>query len=95
MVAVFMHCGLNQQCEPAQFIASFPTFDPGTVSTSASFLPVAALRATLGLSNDTIEAIVNQVNSVAQVNPCKTRSASKRATPPSLSSHGKIVSPES
>lgn len=45
--------------------------DPGTVTISAAFfnLPVAALRATLGLSSKKIEAIVNQVNSVEQVNP--------------------------
>lgn len=43
-VAGLMHFGLNQQCEPAQFIASFPTSDRKTVSISAAFsnLPVAA-----------------------------------------------------
>lgn len=52
LCAGLIHFGLNLQCTPAQFIATFPTADPGTVTVSQAFfskLPVAALRATLGL----------------------------------------------
>lgn len=70
-VAGLIHFGQNLQCEPAQFIASFPTSDPGTVTISSAFfnLPLSALRATLGLDSETIQAIVDQVHSVQQVNP--------------------------
>ena len=66
-----MHFGQNLQCTQAQFIATFPTSDPGTVTISSAFfnLPQSALRATLGLDNETIQAIVDQVNSVQTVNP--------------------------
>lgn len=67
-----IHFGLNLQCTPAQFIATFPTADPGTVTVSQAFfskLPVAALRATLGLDFGTIQTIVDAVNSMTQTNP--------------------------
>ena len=67
-----MHFGQNLQCTPAQFIAAFPTSDPGTQSVGAAFfskLPMSALRATLGLDDDTIQSIVTSVESVAQKNP--------------------------
>ncbi|DBA97199.1 TPA: hypothetical protein ACH3X1_014958 [Trebouxia sp. C0004] len=66
-----VHFGQNLQCTPAQFIATFPTGDPGTVTISLAFfnLPLSALRATLGLDDTTLQSIVNQVNSVQQVNP--------------------------
>ncbi len=69
--AGLVHFGQNLQCTPAQFIASFPTRDPGTVTVSLAFfnLPLSALRATLGLDDATLQAIVDQANSVQQVNP--------------------------
>ena len=69
--AGLVHFGLNQQCEPAQFIASFPTSDPGTVTISSAFfnLPLSALRATLGLDSETVQMLVDKVNSIQQVNP--------------------------
>ena len=61
-----MHFGQNLQCTPSQFIASFPTQDPGSVTISSAFfnLPLSALRATLGLDDATLQAIVDEVNSV-------------------------------
>ena len=70
-VAGLVHFGQNLQCDPAQFIATFPTRDPGTVTVSLAFfnLPLSALRATLGLDDATLQAVVDQVNSPQQVNP--------------------------
>ncbi|KAL3158143.1 hypothetical protein ABBQ32_011738 [Trebouxia sp. C0010 RCD-2024] len=67
-----IHFAQNLQCEPAQFIASFPTSDPGTVSVAEAFftkLPLATLRATLGIDDAVIQAIVAKVGSVSQANP--------------------------
>lgn len=70
--AGLIHFAQNLQCEPAQFIASFPTSDPGTVSVAEAFftkLPLATLRATLGIEDAVIQAIVAKVGSVSQANP--------------------------
>lgn len=67
-----IHFAQNLQCEPAQFIASFPTDDPGTSTISEAFftkLPMVTLRATLGVSEAVIQAIVAQVASMSQANP--------------------------
>ena len=67
-----MHFAQNRQCVPAQFIASFPSSDPGTQTVASSFfskLPEFALRATLGLDDDIIQAIVTKVMSITQANP--------------------------
>ena len=67
-----MHYAQNLQCQPAQFIASFPSSDPGTQTIAASFfskLPLFTLRATLGLDDTIIQAIVAKVKSVSQQNP--------------------------
>lgn len=67
-----MHFPQNLQCEPAQFIASFPTDDPGTSTLSDAFfrkLPLETLRATLGVKEAVIQAIVAKVSSMSQANP--------------------------
>lgn len=67
-----IHFAQNLQCEPAQFIASFPTSDPGTVTVAEAFftkLPMVTLRATLGLDEAVIRAIVAKVGSMSQANP--------------------------
>lgn len=72
MAAGLIHYAQNLQCKPAQFIASFPTSDPGTVTVASAFfgkLPEFTLRATLGLDDDIIQAIVTKVKSVTQANP--------------------------
>lgn len=54
-----IHFAQNLQCEPAQFIASFPTNDPGTSTISEAFftkLPMVTLRATLGVNEAVIQA---------------------------------------
>ena len=71
MNAGLMHYAQNLQCQPAQFIASFPSSDPGTQTIAATFfskLPLVTLQATLGL-DDSIQAIVNKVKSMPQQNP--------------------------
>lgn len=71
-VAGLIHFAQNLQCEPAQFIASFPTSDPGTSTVAEAFftkLPQATIRATLGLDDAVIEAIVAKVSSMSQANP--------------------------
>ena len=77
IICICWHAGLihfaqNLQCKPAQFIASFPSADPGTSTVIASVfqkLPEFVLRATLGLDDSIIQAIVQKVSSVSQANP--------------------------
>ena len=70
-----MHFAQNRQCTPAQFIASFPSSDLGTQTVASAFfskLPEFALQATLGLDDDTIQAVqhvVTKVKSITQANP--------------------------
>lgn len=67
-----IHFAQNMQCEPAQFIASFPNSDPGTSTVAEAFftkLPQATIRATLGIDEAVIDAIVAKVSSMSQANP--------------------------
>ena len=70
--AGLIHFAQNLQCEPAQFIASFPTSDPGTSIVAEAFftkLPEFTLRGTLGLDDASIQDIVSKVSSMSQANP--------------------------
>jgi hypothetical protein len=40
--AGLIHGALNLECEPGAFLASFPTRDPGTVTTASNFFRLGA-----------------------------------------------------
>lgn len=58
-----VHFAQNVGCERAQFLANFPTRDPGTLTTfeNAVRLPLETLRGTIGWSDDQIQELIDQV----------------------------------
>lgn len=73
-----IHFAQNLGCKEAQFIASFPSRDPGTQTTALAFfrLPLQTIRATTGLSDKEIKKI--QASVEAQENPSLDVECAKR-----------------
>ena len=77
--AGLIHFAQNLNCEEAQFIASFPNRDPGTVTTASTFfgnLPMSAITATTGLSESEVKKI--QASIKANPNPSLDHACAKR-----------------
>lgn len=79
VVVGLIHFAQNLECEEAQFIASFPNRDPGTVTTARTFfevLPLSAIRATTGLTDSQIATI--QASITANPNPSIDKTCAQR-----------------